>query len=273
MDPLALLGSLLRKTPAGESVILELDLDFSILSAPPGNPLEALRAINSPTMRALREGLREASTDSDVLGLIVHLGTCPLTATQTSELGQALESFGAAKPVWAYTESFAEIGTALLPYVLATSASQIWLQESGQVGLGGVRAGITLLRGSFDKVGLEPEFSKRQEYKSAADSYSAHEISDANREMIQRIADSITATSVETIARRRTLTTEQVWAAVDAGILRPAEAVERGLVDQIGYRDEVYAAARQEWQRDVHPARLRYLHRYAASGHAFEVVT
>ncbi|MEZ5089884.1 MAG: S49 family peptidase [Micropruina sp.] len=167
MDPLGTLSSLLRQSPAGDGVILELDLDFSVTSAPAANPLEALRQINAPTMRALRHGLREAADDASVKGLIVHIGTCPITPAQCCELGELIAGFGEHKPVWAYTESFGELGTALLPYLLAAHAGQVWLQPSGELALGGIRTQITLLRGAFDKLGVEPQFTQRKEYKTA----------------------------------------------------------------------------------------------------------
>lgn len=270
MDPLAKLSSLFRTSTHGDRLILELDLDFSVLSNAPANPFEAFKLINAPTMRAVRDGLRDAAADAAVAGLIVHVGTCPVTASQACELADAIAGFGEHKPVWAYTESFGEFGMSLLPYVLAAHADQVWLQPSGELGLGGVRAQITLLRGTLDKVGLEPQFSQRKEYKSAADTYAAREITEANHEMVQQIANSLTHWAVDLIAQRRGRTAEQVWASVDAGILTPAQAVEHGLVDQIGYRDQVYAAAREAWSGEH--AHLRYVHRYARVSAAKELV-
>lgn len=270
MDPLGKLSALLRTTTVGEQVILELDLDYSVLSAAPANPLEALRLINAPTMRVLRDGLAAAASDDAVLGLIVHIGTCPVTAAQAVELADLLAGFGEHKPVWAYTESFGEFRTGLLPYLLAAHTDKVWLQESGELGLGGVRAQITLLRGTLDKVGLEPQFGQRKEYKTAADTYAAHEISDANAEMMQQIANSITHWAVDLIAQRRGRTADQVWEAVDAGVLTPPEALERGLIDAVGYRDEVYAQARREWAGDS--AGLRYVHRHHRASAAKELI-
>ncbi|MFT3861973.1 signal peptide peptidase SppA [Micropruina sp.] len=260
MHSLGTLSSLFRTSPAGEGVILELDLDFSVLSAPPANPLEALKLINAPTMKALRDGLRRAASDDAVLGLLVHIGTCQLTAAQCCELADLLAGFGEHKPVWAHTASFGEFGTALLPYLLAAHADQIWLQPSGECGLGGVRAQITLLRGGFDKLGVEPQFGQRKEFKTAADTYAAHEISAANAEMIQQIANSITHWAVGAIAQRRGRSVEQVWGSVDAGVLTADQALQHGLIDHVGYRDEVYAAARTAWAGAK--AGLRYVQRH-----------
>ena len=270
MDPLGMLSSLLRKSPVGDRVILELDLDYSVLSSAPGNPLEALKLINAPTMRALRDGLKDAAADASVAGLIVHIGTCPITATQCCELADLIAGFGEHKPVWAYTESFGEFSNGLLPYTLAAHAEQVWLQPSGELGMGGVRTQITLLRGVLDKVGLEPQFGQRKEFKTAADTYAASEISAANSEMMQQIANSITHWAVDAVAQRRGRSTEQVWASVDAGVLTPEEALAHGLIDRVGYRDEVYAEARRAWGGQ--DAGLRFVHRYGKVSAAKELV-
>lgn len=266
-----MLSSLLKKSTLGERTILELDLDFSVLSVPPDNPLEALKAINAPTMKALRDGLRDATDDDSIAGLLVHIGTCPLTASQCDEVGDLLDRFGRTKPVWAFSETFGELGNAVLPYVLATHATAVWLQPSGQLGLGGVRAQIMLLRGVLDKLGVEPEFGQRKEYKSAAETYAAREISEANREMTQRLADSVLEHAVRVIAQRRGLSEEAVKDALAAGMLRPDEAKARGLVDRLGYRDEMYAAARAEWSPTATP-KLRYVHRYAKNPSPMDLV-
>ena len=186
MDPLGTLSSLLRKSSVGDQVILELDLDHSVLSNAPANPLEAFKLINAPSMRALRDGLQAAATDPAVSGLILHLGTCPITAAQCCELADLVAGFGEHKPVWAYTESFGEFSSGLLPYTLAAHAEKVWVQPSGELTLGGVRTQITLLRGVFDKIGLEPQFGQRKEFKTAVDTYAAHEITAANTEPTRR---------------------------------------------------------------------------------------
>ncbi len=56
-----------------------------------------------------------------------------------------------------------------MPYYLATGFSEIWMQQSGELGLIGVMSEVTFLRGALDKLGVEPQIDKRHEYKNAAD--------------------------------------------------------------------------------------------------------
>lgn len=257
-NPLRLLPGLGDRGPR---TVLEIDLSQGVLTRPPTSPLEALRNRQAPTMRALRDGLARAADDDAVLGLLVHVGTCPLSLADADEVGDLVEEFGRHKPTVAWTESFGELGAALAAYRVAVRAQQVWLQPTGALGLAGVSMAITLLRGGFDKLGIEPEFGQRHEYKSAADQFAASEVTPPVREMVQRLADSVVEDTVALVARRRDLTPDAVRAAMAEGRLNAEAARAAGLVDRVGYRDEWLTWARETWTPAWEP---RYVHRYAA---------
>lgn len=265
MDPISLVTSAWRSrtsaVAADGPTVLELDLARGVVTAPPATPIEAFRLRLSPTMREIRESLRRAKTDPSVAGLVVHLGTCPLTIAQGDEIGEVIREFRAEKPVIAWTESFGELTSGLIPYRIATAASEIWLQPTGALGLGGVHLQITLLRGGLEKLHVEPEFAQRKEYKSAAEQFAGREVSEANREMMQAIADSIVDDTVAVTAKARRLDPAAVREAVDASPLTAQQALDRGLVDRLGYRDEAYASLRERWG-DGGRVALRYVHRF-----------
>lgn len=258
---MSLVSSLFAKTSLGR-VTLELDLDRGVLRATPENPLEALRAVNAPTVTSLTQTLRDATTDERVAGLVVHIGTCPLSAALVDEVGAAVRRFGEHKPTVAYAESFGELTSGMFAYRMATACRTIWLQPSGTVGLGGIHVDMLLLRGGFEKLGMDPEFSQRKEYKSAAETYSASQVSDANREMSGRLAASLVEETVAVVSERRGLSADAVRELVDRGPLTAEEARDLGLVDHLGYRDDVYDDVRSAWGND---ATLQYAARYTGS--------
>ncbi|WP_022909589.1 signal peptide peptidase SppA [Aestuariimicrobium kwangyangense] len=243
-------------------VILEIDLARGITVAPPDNPLAALKALNSATMGAVREGLRQGATDPRVKGLIVHVAPSGLGLADLQNLGDMIAEFGGHKPTTAWTQTFGEMGNALPLVALATRARTVWVQPSGLVFLGGLHLSITLLRGLFEKVGLTPEFGQRKEYKSAAEQYAGTEISEANREMMQRLADSVVEQCLAQIAAGRGLEVEAVRAAMDESPVTVERAVELGLVDKVGYRDQVYDDVYAALGLDRHA--LQFVHRYDA---------
>lgn len=248
-------------TKQNKFTVLELDLSRGITASEPSNPLEALRQLNAASMRSIRIGLRKAVTDHRVKGLIIHIGTAPFSATEGDEIAHLIREFAAKKPAIAYTESFGEFGVALQAYKVAAAANQIWLQESGRVTIGGMHLDITLLKGMLAKIGVEPQFGQRKGYKTAADRFAADEVTPANREMTTRLGQSLVEEAVASIAQDRSLSVEQVWEAVNLGQLTPEQATAAGLIDRVGYRDQVYAEALSEWGASVED--LIFVHRYA----------
>ncbi|HEY8300441.1 MAG TPA: signal peptide peptidase SppA [Jatrophihabitans sp.] len=229
-------------------VLLELDLTALPVDPDPDDPLAKLRARNGQQLRPILRALHEAAADPHVVGLIARVGgALPWAAMQELRLG--VVSFG--KPTVAFAESFGDQSGDMSGYVLASAFDEIWLQPGGELGLLGVATETTFLRGVLDKLGLEPQLEQRYEYKNAADRVMRTEFTDAHREAADRLAASIYDDAVETIAAARGLDTARVRELVDTGPRSAVEAREVGLVDQLGYRDQVYAAARARGGDDV----------------------
>lgn len=249
MDLTAALKNCLDSKPGNDPVVLELDLSRGVLTSAPSSPLVALRMRNATTMRALRDALRHGAQSDSVAGLVVHVGPNPLPAAIGDEVAELISEFAKARPTIAWSESFGELSNATLAYRVASAASEIWLQPSGALGLNGVSAQILLLRGLAEKAGLEPQFAQRQEYKSAGEQFAGKEVSEANREMTTRIAQSILDDTIAVVAERRRIDPEKVREIVDASPVTAKVALEAGLVDRLGYRDEVYADLKRRWGR------------------------
>lgn len=269
MDVIGLVKGLAGERGSQHRTILEIDLARGVLTAPPDNPLAAIRALNQATMGALREGLRHAATDDRVTGLVVHVAHSALGLAEIQELGLVIAAFGEKKPTLAWAQTFGELGQGTASYLLASHCREIWLQPSGELSFGGVHLGITLMRGLLEKGGIEPQFGQRHEYKTAADQFAATEVTEPNREMIQRLADSIVDDAVAAVATRRNLPVEQVREAVDNAPLTPQQALDAGLIDRIGYRDQVYGHVYEAWGGSRE--NLKFVSRYDAFVHGKQI--
>ncbi|QDP95602.1 signal peptide peptidase SppA [Microlunatus elymi] len=252
-------------------LVLEIDLSLGLQDATPQDPLTALRARNTPRLSHIISGLRHAAGDDEVVALIMHL-TPMIKAAEADELAIALRSFrDAGKKVIAWSESFGELGPGTLPYYLATVADEIWMQPSGTLGLQGIGLEVATIRGVLDKIGAEPQIGQRQEYKTAAEMYTATEISEPNREMTGRMCASITEQVINATAQARLLTPEQVAEAMSVAPLAAEDALQRNLIDHLGYRDDVYRSVRDSYggrdddEQEEPQLRLLFAHRYARS--------
>jgi protease-4 len=232
-------------------LLLELDLTTAPIEAEPDDLVGKLRSRHRPRLRAVLRSLHEAGADAHVRGLVVKVGgRLPWALMQ--ELRDGLRAFAASgKPVLTWAESMGEGGNGSADYVLACAGTEVWLQPSGEVGLMGVASETTFLRGALDKLGIEPELDKRHEYKSAADRIMRTEFTPEHREAIDRVVSTTWDDAVRLIAEARGLSVEAVQALADAAPLSADEALSGGLVDRLGYRDEVYAELRGRLGADV----------------------
>ena len=247
-----------RRRPFGP-VLLELDLSRGVVETPSAAPLRIVGARPAPALHALLTALRQAERDRHVAGLVAHVAQRPISLALSSELRDAVGRFRrSGKVAVAWTESFGELGVGNVGYHLATAFEEIWLQPSGDVGLTGVVARAVFVRDALDRLGVEPQLAQRHEYKTAADTFLRSEMSDAGREMARRLAESATETIVADVAAARGLDPATVREIVDHAPLTATEALEAGLVDRLGYRDEVYASLRSR----LGDVRLLYVERY-----------
>lgn len=245
-------------------VVLEIDLVLGLQSTDPKDPLSAVRNRNVPRLNAIVAGLRHGAEDDQVVAAVVHIAP-NASVWQVEELRVALRKFSASgRKVIAWTESFGDGGPGTVGYYLATAADEIWLQPSGAVGLLGIGLSVMTIRGVLDKIGAEPQMGQRKEFKTAAEMYTSTEISEPNREMTGRMAASITDQVVAATTAARRLATDQVADAINTAPLTAQQGLERGLIDRLGYRGDVYRAIRDEFgQGDDHDLQLVYAHRYS----------
>jgi protease-4 len=227
-------------------LLLELDLTTAPIEAEPEDLVGKLRARLRPRLRAVLRTLHEAGDDKRVRGLVVKVGGAALPWATMHEIRAGLTTFArSGKPVVAWAETFGEGGNGTPDYVLASAAGEIWLQPTGDVGLMGVAAETTFLRGALDKLGVEPQLDQRYEYKSAADRIMRRDFTPAHREALDRVVRSMWDGAVRDVAVARSLDEDTVRALADRAPLSAQEAVDGGLVDRLGYRDEVYAELRR----------------------------
>src|SRR6516225_10932350 len=175
-------------------------LEFDLRSAPPEttgfDPLTIVTGGGrGMALRDAVAAIHRAAEDPRVAGLIarVQLAASPVGAIQ--ELREAIAAFSAVKPSLAWAETYP--GT--LSYYLASAFGEVWMQPSGSVGLIGFASNATFLRDALDKAGIEAQFVARGEYKSAANVFTEDGFTEAHREAVTRMLESMQ---------------EQVWRAV-----------------------------------------------------------
>ncbi len=220
--------------PPHHRLLLELDLTQPLAEPSPDDPLDRLLSRGRRQLRPTLRALHQAGDDPRVLGLIAKVGG-PLPWAMAEELRRGVATFAASrKPTLAWAETFPTGGAGMSSYALASAFDEIWLQPGGEVGLTGIAAETTFLRGALDKLGIVPELEQRREYKNAADRIMRTAFTDAHRESLTRLTESIFDDTVAAMADGRPLAVERIRELIDTGPRTAAEALAAGLVDRLG---------------------------------------
>jgi protease IV len=218
--------------------VLELDLR----AAPPEtsnlDPLTIITGGGRPlVLREAVSALHRAADDPRVAGLIARVELPAAAAGPVQELREAVAAFTAVKPSLAWAETYP--GT--LSYYLASAFGEVWMQPAGTVGLIGFATNAMFLRDALDKAGIEAQFVARGEYKSAINLFTQDHYTDAHREADTRLLESLRAQVWLAIADSRNIDQDALDGLADHAPLLRDTAVESGLIDRVGFRDEAYA--------------------------------
>ena len=218
--------------------VLELDLRVAPPETSSLDPLTIITGGGRPlVLRDAVSALHRAAEDRRVAGLIARVELPAAAAGPVQELREAVAAFTAVKPSLAWAETYP--GT--LSYYLASAFGEVWMQPAGTVGLIGFATNALFLRDALDKAGIEAQFVARGEYKSAVNLFTQDRYTDAHREADTRLLESLRAQVWQAIADSRNIGPDALDGLADRAPLLRDIAVESGLIDRVGFRDEAYA--------------------------------
>ncbi len=238
--------SLPRVTAAAPpaTAVLTFDLADGLSEATPDNPLSFAGFDKSLTMRDAVRAIEAAAKDDRVKVLLLHLGSGDLDLAHAQELSDAIADFRkSGKFTLAFAESFGEGGNAGSHYLLATSASEIWLQPSGDLQLVGAAMQSPFARSLLDKLGIVTRMARREEYKGAINSLTDDSMPAPQRANMQALVDSWVGQMADAIARNRHIDAALARQLIDRGPYSAGAAKTAGLIDATRYWDEAESAA------------------------------
>jgi protease-4 len=95
-------------------------------------------------------------------------------------------------------------------------------------------------KNTLDKLGVQVQVDHIGKYKDAGDLFTKTNMSPETREVLNQVLDQLYGDFCATVGQGRHKTAEQVKTLVDAGPFMGADAKADGLIDVLGYEDEVY---------------------------------
>jgi len=183
---------------------------------------------------AVLRRLAEARDDPSVPAIAVKIDSLPIGQGRVEELRRLLLEIKAKKPVTAYL-----VGGEMKEYYLASAATLVLAPPSATLFPGGLTSSTPFVRDALGKLGVTFDVVTAGEYKSAPDPLVRQDMSDAQREVTDRILDDVFGRQVRGIAAARGLDEQRVRELVDTGIFSAEQAREAKLIDAVTWPDEV----------------------------------
>ncbi len=185
---------------------------------------------NSNTLFDIIDQLDAVIKDNSVSGVAINLSGANINKEMLWELREKLKevkSFN--KKVYVYLD---RAGIDL--YHFASAADKIVLDPMGTISLEGYLMGRTFLKGTLEMIGVGFHELRYFKYKSAAESFSREDFSEADREQRQRLVDENYKLAQRDICEGRKFTASYFDKLVDSSfIYLPDDAVNLKLVDTL----------------------------------------
>lgn len=224
--------------------VLYMKLDYEIPDRTTDNPFGSINFSNMEPVETtgLNEILRNieyAKTDPNIKGIYLELSSIPTSTATLQEIRDKLLEFKeSGKFVVCYGESFAQSA-----YYVASIADKIYLNPEGMLDLHGMSSQIMFYKHLLEKLEVEMQIVRgpNNRFKSAVEPYFLDKMSEANREQMEKLLNSVWGQILTGISQNRNITLDQLNQIADnLELMTDAnKALEYGLVDNLYYKDQV----------------------------------
>jgi len=198
--------------------------DFSLLDSEPHQGFIDVMA-----------ALDEAKKDDRIKGITITNSQVRLGLAQSKSLRDKLAEFKkAGKFVVSYSDMMSQGD-----YYLNSVADTLYLNPIGDLEFKGLSSEVLFFKDFQDKTGIQMEVIRHGKYKSAVEPFLANEMSDANREQISALLNSVWTTVVDDISKSRKIPVDSLNSIANTLGARTAQLAKNNkLIDKIGYYDE-----------------------------------
>ncbi len=183
----------------------------------------------------LKELLDRAQENNHVKALVLRVNSGGGTATAGEEMAEYLRQFD--KPVVVSSASI----NASAAYEISSQADYIYVAKSTEIGAIGTVMQVTDLSGLFEKLGIKMETIASAESKDS--SYGYRSLTEEERAYYQDMITQINDMFIENVATGRKMKEADVRKLATGLVFTGATAVENGLADGIGTREDAVKKA------------------------------
>jgi len=223
---------------------LVVDLHGDILEYdPPGDIMSEIVGGDAETLQRILDSLEKASVDDRIDGVIIKMSAnLGAGGGMLEEIRSGIKKVrDAGKKVYGFADSM-ERGTVYL----AAACDSVFAPRDAYIGFRGFDVTTTHVKGTLDKLGINPNLHRIKDYKSAAEVVTRKDLSPEAKENLQWIIDEIWDGMLEAFRDDRGLAEDDVLALMRYAAFTSEEAKEAGLIDEVLYWDELESRLKRE---------------------------
>lgn len=237
---IAIVGGLTSKDrPRVEAgSVLVLDLGQHYAEQRQQDPFAILTKDNKdvPGLYDLIRLLRRAKTDKNIAGIYIMANDNPNGFAASEEIRNALRDF---KTSGKFVLAHGDIITQKA-YAVANIADSIYISPQGQLEWTGYSVEYTFLKGTLEKLEIEPQIFYAGKFKSATEPLRSDRMTDANKLQTTVWLNDLYSDLLVHTGEVRKMDTASLHRLANEGVIRKAaDAVTYKLVDALKYDDEV----------------------------------
>jgi protease IV len=225
--------------------ILLLKLDQPIVDRKPSTPYNLKIFANSQNigLNEVLDNVKKAKEDPNIDGIHLDLTFVAAGLGTIEEIRNALLDFKkSGKFVTVYSETLTQGA-----YYLATAADKIYFYPMGFFNFAGMRAMSPFIRNTLKKLDIEPTIIRCGAYKSFGETFTEEKYSDANREQLKELINSIWTDICNKISNQRGIPVQKLNEIADKLLLKDAKAAyDLKFVDSLLYRDQLLSILKKK---------------------------
>lgn len=192
-------------------------------------------------MNDIIANIDEAKNDPNISGIFLELSSVGTSTANIEEIRNHIVNFReSGKFVITYSETMAQNA-----YYLATAGDEIYINPDGMLDIHGMASQVMFYKNLLDKLDIEIQIIRgpNNKFKSAVEPFFLDKMSDANREQMSKLLNTIWFKIVSDINASRGISIQKINELADnlALTFDAKVALEEGFVDGLAYRDEIIA--------------------------------
>ena len=237
-----------------DNSVLKIEFKDPILDRTSDNPFSDIDLLNSSTegsveFKDILDNIEKAKNDDKIKGIYLNFSSVNAGFSQIEEIRNKLLDFKeSGKFIYSYADSYSQSA-----YYLASVSDKISLNPEGIIELKGLSAEIMFYKGLMDKLGIEAQIIRHGKFKGAVEPFMYNQMSNENREQIEKLLNSISDYMIDGIATEREgITSEEIHKMINNMYLSSArKCLESGIIDKIAYQDQILSDLEDKSEHEI----------------------